>query len=128
MKQLVFLCALVGACSKGSLVGHLLDDEAMNRAMVNDKGAAAQVGGDAHAKASYKPGSEYYLDHLGEPGDRQIHFWSPQRNSTTIVSSKELRKHTQVRILAVYPGSPPPSLRWLKGSKRRPLEDDDWEE
>jgi hypothetical protein len=105
----ISLCSLLllCACTK------LLDEEALERAIRQDKTAAAQLGADAKPMLSAEPGDRHYIQR-GNLQSRQVHLYSRVRDSTTVVDGRELRRNATILIIGSYTGGPPPTDRWVR--------------
>ncbi|MHC4222812.1 MAG: hypothetical protein ACYSX0_06290 [Planctomycetota bacterium] len=102
------LLTIVGAC------GSLIYDDALERALRNDKAGAAKVGTDAKAVLWVSPGHEHFIDR-GSVEHTQVHLYSRMRDRTTVVDGYEMRQYNaQIVVIATYMGGPPPPKGWAK--------------
>ena len=114
MIRLLPLALLIAAACAGNRPGrYLLDREALGRVMQNDKEGAAKVSTDADIKFSADPGDEFYIPWYTRKS-RQLHVYSGQRHSTTVIDATALHKQKRIVVIASYVGSPPPPPRLLK--------------
>jgi hypothetical protein len=102
------LLLLLGACTR------MMDWEALQRAMVNDKGGGQKIGVDAEPKTSYGPGDKHYLEKKGYAGNRQVHVFSNNLNRTSVLDGRALRRHARIIVIATYSGAPPPPKDWAQ--------------
>ena len=113
IRPLLLALLIVAACAGNRPGRYLLDREALNRVMQNDKEGAAKVSTDADIKFSADPGDEFYIPWYTRKS-RQLHVYSGQRHSTTVIDATALHKQKRIVVIASYVGSPPPPPRLLK--------------